>query len=235
MVSLVAFDLDRTLALSKQPRDNEMAEALASLLQVAHVAIISGGDWPQFEKQIAARLPPHVDRSKLFLLPTTGTKLYTFSSESMNETASMPTSSLKLKNPSFYPPSMLRSPQQASAPKKPRARALKTAGARSPPPHLAKKHPLQRKKSEIRTLRRGRRLSELSKIALEEIMFIGDAIFPGGNDYPAFEMGLKTVKIKNPDGTLAAIAGIVACILSDTIQPAKWDGRNLFNGRYSFI
>lgn len=133
-----------------------MAEALTSLLQVAHVAIISGGDWPQFEKQIAARLPPHVDRSKLFLLPTTGTKLYTFSSESMNETASMPTSSLKLKNPSFYPPSMPRSPQQASAPKKPRARALKTAGARSPPPHLAKKHPLQRKKSVIRTLRRGR-------------------------------------------------------------------------------
>ncbi|KAL2826635.1 hypothetical protein BDW59DRAFT_160824 [Aspergillus cavernicola] len=82
MVSLVAFDLDGTLALSKQPLDNEMAEALATLLQVAHVAIISGGDWPQFEKQIAARLSPHADRSKLFLLPTTGTKLYTFSPES---------------------------------------------------------------------------------------------------------------------------------------------------------
>ncbi|KAL2826634.1 HAD-like domain-containing protein [Aspergillus cavernicola] len=57
-----------------------------------------------------------------------------------------------------------------------------------------------------------RRLSEHSRIALEEMMFIGDAIFPGGNDYPAFELGLKTVKVKNPDGTLAAIAGIVACL-----------------------
>lgn len=59
-----------------------MAEALASLLQVAHVAIIFGGDWPQFEKQIVARLPPHADISKLLLLPTIGTKLYTFSPKS---------------------------------------------------------------------------------------------------------------------------------------------------------
>ncbi|KAL4780051.1 HAD-like domain-containing protein [Aspergillus varians] len=57
-----------------------------------------------------------------------------------------------------------------------------------------------------------RRLSEHSRTALEEMVFVGDAIFPGGNDYPAFELGLKTVKVKNPDGTLAAIAGIVACL-----------------------
>jgi len=43
-------------------------------------------------------------------------------------------------------------------------------------------------------------------------MFIGDAIFPGGNDYPAEQLGLDVVKVKNVDGTLAAIAGIVACL-----------------------
>jgi phosphomannomutase len=34
-----------------------MGEALADLLGVAHVAVISGGDWPQFLKQVANRLP----------------------------------------------------------------------------------------------------------------------------------------------------------------------------------
>jgi HAD superfamily hydrolase (TIGR01484 family) len=57
-----------------------------------------------------------------------------------------------------------------------------------------------------------RRLSKESGIPLEQIMFIGDAIFPGGNDYPAFELGLETVRVRDPEGTLAAIAGIVACL-----------------------
>src|SRR3546814_9377052 len=54
-----------------------MGDALARLLQVAHVAVISGGDWPQFDKQVASRLPERADRSRLWLMPTTGTKLYT--------------------------------------------------------------------------------------------------------------------------------------------------------------
>ena len=50
MKELVAFDLDGTLAESKQPLQEPMGEALANLLEVAHVAVISGGDWPQFLK-----------------------------------------------------------------------------------------------------------------------------------------------------------------------------------------
>ena len=57
-----------------------------------------------------------------------------------------------------------------------------------------------------------KRLADASGIPLKEIMFIGDAIFPGGNDYPAKEIGLETVRVKDPVGTLAAIAGIVACL-----------------------
>src|SRR3546814_9557195 len=53
MKALIAFDLDGTLADSKQPLDERMGQALADLLAVAEVAIISGGDWPQFDKQVA--------------------------------------------------------------------------------------------------------------------------------------------------------------------------------------
>ncbi|MBV8237663.1 MAG: HAD-IIB family hydrolase, partial [Sphingomonas sp.] len=78
MKRLVAFDLDGTLAESKQAIQPDMAEALADLLTVADVAVISGGDWPQFDKQVASRLPARADVAKLWLMPTTGTKLYTF-------------------------------------------------------------------------------------------------------------------------------------------------------------
>jgi hypothetical protein len=37
-----------------------------------------GDDWPQFEKQVAQRLPARADASKLWLMPTTGTKLYRY-------------------------------------------------------------------------------------------------------------------------------------------------------------
>lgn len=78
MISLVAFDLDGTLAESKQPITDTMGEALADLLAVSHVAIISGGDWPQFNKQVALRLPVRANISRLWLMPTTGTKLYRY-------------------------------------------------------------------------------------------------------------------------------------------------------------
>ncbi len=75
MKKLVIFDLDGTLAESKAAIDEEMASILSNLLTVVQVAIISGGDWPQFQKQILAHLPP-TDLQKLSILPTCGTKYY---------------------------------------------------------------------------------------------------------------------------------------------------------------
>ncbi|MEK7343368.1 MAG: HAD family hydrolase, partial [Pseudomonadota bacterium] len=46
---------------------------------------------------------------------------------------------------------------------------------------------------------------------ISEMLFIGDALFPGGNDYPAKELGLDTVRVRDPQETLAVIAAIVAC------------------------
>ena len=56
-----------------------------------------------------------------------------------------------------------------------------------------------------------KKLREASGIELDTMLFIGDAIFPGGNDYPAKELGLDTVRVRDPEETLAVIAAIVAC------------------------
>jgi len=71
---LIVFDLDGTLAESRSSHDAEMATLLGTLLEIVKVAGISGGNWPQFEKQLLANLP-HDERLKnLSLLPTCGTK-----------------------------------------------------------------------------------------------------------------------------------------------------------------
>ena len=57
MKKLIVFDLDGTLAESKSSLDAEMSTLLHDLLGVVKVAVISGGDWPQFEKQVLSHLP----------------------------------------------------------------------------------------------------------------------------------------------------------------------------------
>ncbi len=54
---LIVFDLDGTLAESKSSLDPEMSALIHDLLGIVKVAVISGGDWLQFEKQVLSGLP----------------------------------------------------------------------------------------------------------------------------------------------------------------------------------
>lgn len=249
MISLVAFDLDGTLAESKQPLKDDMGETLAGLLAVAHVAVISGGDWPQFFKQIVSRLPKHADVSRLFLMPTTGTKLYTYrpdSAEWKPVYEELFTPEQRAHIIAAFDASLTATnfvPEQTWGERiedRGSQITFSALGQQAPvhakeiwDPDFAKRKIIQ---ADLRTRLPGlsinmggatsiditkegvdkgyglRRLSAASGIPLEEMMFIGDAIFPGGNDYPAKQMGMETVSVKNPDGTLAAVAGITACL-----------------------
>lgn len=247
MISLVAFDLDGTLAESKQPLKDSMGEALADLLAVAHVAVISGGDWPQFQKQIASRLPERADVSKLWLMPTTGTKLYTHREGQWNAVyADLFSDDAKRNILTAFDASLEATgftPEQTWGERiedRGSQITFSALGQQAPihakevwDPDFAKRKIIQadlRQRLPDLSINMGgatsiditqkgvdkgyglKRLRDASGIPLEQMMFIGDAIFPGGNDYPAKEIGLKTVRVKDPDGTLAAIAGIVACL-----------------------
>jgi phosphomannomutase len=56
------------------------------------------------------------------------------------------------------------------------------------------------------------KLAKNSGISTADMIFIGDAIFPGGNDYPPFEAGIDCVKVKTTDDTRSAIDAIVICL-----------------------
>ncbi|MBM6576284.1 HAD-IIB family hydrolase [Microvirga sp. SRT01] len=246
MKQLVAFDLDGTLAESKQPLKEPMGEALADLLGVANVAVISGGDWPQFDKQVASRLPERADRTKLWLMPTTGTKLYTykdgawsavyaelFSEEQRKEIVAAFNASLEATG--FVPEQVWgeRIEDRGSQ------ITFSALGQQAPidakehwDPDFAKRKIIQADLKQrlpglsinmggatsIDITQKGvdkayglKKLRDASGIPLDSMMFIGDAIFPGGNDYPAKELGLDTVRVRDPEETLSVIAAIVAC------------------------
>lgn len=75
--SLIAFDLDDTLAPSKSPMPQRMARALSSLLDTTQVCIISGGQFSQFEQQVLNALTATEKQlENLHLMPTCGTRYF---------------------------------------------------------------------------------------------------------------------------------------------------------------
>ncbi len=72
---LIVFDLDKTLAESKQEIDDEMAALLIALLRKKKVAVISGGAFTQFQKQFVGKLRGG-NLTSLFLFPTCGSAFY---------------------------------------------------------------------------------------------------------------------------------------------------------------
>ncbi|MGN6269696.1 MAG: HAD-IIB family hydrolase [Sphingomonas sp.] len=247
MKKLIAFDLDGTLAASKQPLEADMAEALADLLRVADVAVISGGDWPQFNKQVASRLPQRADRARLWLMPTTGTKLYTFRDGQWSAVyAELFADDEKQKIIAAFDESLKAT---GFVPEKSWGERIEDRGSQITFSALGQQAPLDAKEkwdpdhakrkviqadlrkrlpglainiggsTSIDVTREGvdkayglKKLSEESGIALDAMLFLGDAIFPGGNDYPAKELGLDTVRVRDPQETIAVIAGLVACL-----------------------
>lgn len=79
MKKVIAFDLDDTLAVTKSPISDEMAELLGKLVEKYDVCVISGGNIEQFHKQVVDRLtiPKHL-LGKFHLMPTCGTRYYRY-------------------------------------------------------------------------------------------------------------------------------------------------------------
>ncbi|MGH9961132.1 MAG: HAD-IIB family hydrolase, partial [Pyrinomonadaceae bacterium] len=64
-----------------------------------------------------------------------------------------------------------------------------------------------------------RKLRDILGIAIQEMLFIGDALFPGGNDYPAKEAGAVSIQVRDPNETKRVIEAIIACL--DCVQRTR--------------
>ena len=247
MKTLIAFDLDGTLALSKQPLDDEMADLLARLTRVAMVDIISGGDWPQFEKQVVSRMPATARLENFIIQPTTGTKLYRYADGAWTRLYGDMFSAEESRR---IRDALATAVAQAGyAGERTWGEQIEDRGLQITFSALGQQAPLEAKdvwdpdhakRKQVQALlqpmlpgfsiniggatsiditREGidkayglRRLSETVNVPLDAILFLGDAIFPGGNDYPAKTLGLDTVRVRDVAETKSVIAGVIACL-----------------------
>jgi phosphomannomutase len=57
-----------------------------------------------------------------------------------------------------------------------------------------------------------RKLRDVIGVPIAEMIFVGDAVFPGGNDYPAKEAGALSIEVRDPGETKRVIEAILACL-----------------------
>ena len=55
-----------------------------------------------------------------------------------------------------------------------------------------------------------KKLRKTLDIAISDMIFAGDAIFPGGNDYPAKLAGVEFIRVRDPQETKRVIEAICA-------------------------
>jgi HAD superfamily hydrolase (TIGR01484 family) len=246
MKKLIVFDLDGTLAKSKSSIDSEMAALLHELLGIVKVAVISGGGWPQFEKQVLAHLPQDESLKQLSLLPTCGTQFYQYNGDWDKLYAEDFTVDEKEKIVSSLKDAMKEAGFKAE---KAWGKVIEDRGSQITFSALGQQAPLtekakwdsdfsKRKKIKVIldklipgfSVRLGGttsidvtkpgidkaygigKLRDTLGIAIHEMIFIGDAIFPGGNDYPAKEAGVVSIRVKDPEESKRVIETIIACL-----------------------
>ncbi len=73
---LMAFDLDGTLAESKQRVTAEMGNLLAELTHKMPVAVLSGASFRQFETQLIPAIPSDANFKNFYLFPTNAGQCY---------------------------------------------------------------------------------------------------------------------------------------------------------------
>ncbi|THY73447.1 hypothetical protein D6C93_10454 [Aureobasidium pullulans] len=200
MITLIAFDLDSILVESKEAIKSDIAEALSELLAVAYQLVYA----ELFSDQERLNI---IKAFELSLSATGFTPEQTWGQRIEDRGSQITFSALGQQAPvrekEHWDPDLAK-------------RKVIQADLRTRLPGLSIN---MGGTTSIDITREGvdkgyglKNLRDTSGIPLEQMMVIGDAIFPGGNDYPAKEIGLDTVRVKNPDGTLAAIAAIVACL-----------------------
>lgn len=262
-VRAVIFDLDGTLTESKSFLEPEMGALLARLLLKMPVAIMSGGAYQQFEKQLLAGMPAFANFANLFLFPTSASTCYTWKDNAWQHLYHNPFSEeertrvLEALNESLKetgldkPPPQLWGPQVEDRGSQITWSAL---GQQAPiemkkiwDPDRAKRKPLQQAlikrlpgfsiranaSNSIDITREGmtkaygvRRFSEIMNAPIESMLYVGDALFPGGNDEIVKTTPILTQQVFGPKET----AKVIEKLIDDADSTAREGARQEHSG-----
>ena len=237
-MTIIAADLDGTLALSKSSIDEEMAALISEILQKTKFVIISGGEINQFLTQVVNKLDPNSKFSNLILFPTCGTSCWVFKEDEWKReyheefSAYQKNRIIETLMPYVLPNSY--------------GDVIEDRGGQITFSALGQKAPLEVKQgwdpsrtkrkdiiSKIQTTlsefeiriggttsiditRKGidkayaiKKMEEKFGIKKENILFFGDALEPGGNDYAVEQCGVRCMAVSGPEETKKILEKVI--------------------------
>lgn len=243
---LVAFDLDDTLAPSKSPLPQRMAEALRQLLDCTQVAVISGGALPQFQLQLLENLGANPEQlNQLHLMPTCGTRYCRFEGGQLVDVYNHPLPESTRRR--------VKDALEAAARglglwvENPWGEVIEDRGSQITFSALGQAAPLDAKRAwdpdgkkraalvdevsasvpdlEVRSggstsvdvTQRGidkaygmARLEQATGLGRADVLFIGDRLDEGGNDYPVKAAGWRTQAVSDWEDTASYLEALLA-------------------------
>lgn len=246
--TVLAFDLDGTLAVTKSPITDRMATLLTQLLEHYRVCVITGGTFDQVRQHVIKRLPAKPERlNNLHVMPTSGTRYYRYDEQTQDWVVQyskdltedqkkeiIPVVEASAKELGFW----IDHPVGEIIEDRGTQITYSALGQRATPedkkawdPDGSKKKALREKvqpqlpdyevringKTSIDTTVAGidkafgmQQLIEALHIDKSEILFIGDDLFEGGNDYPVKAFGIDCIHVDRWEDTAFVVEGILA-------------------------
>jgi HAD superfamily hydrolase (TIGR01484 family) len=243
---LVVFDLDGTLAESKERMMPEMGELLEALLTKMPVAVMSGASFKQFEAQFLPYLPDSARLEHLYLFADNAAQCYVFDSGKWRTHYDH---SFTLEEKKLVMQELKAAMAETGFDKLPEhvwgeriedreAQITFSALGQQAPIEEKERYDPTRKKREplYEALRRRlpdfsiglnaatsiditrhditkaygiKRLVEMSGISVSEMLYVGDALEEGGNDFVVMQSGVQTHPVLGPEETVLVIKEIL--------------------------
>ena len=249
---LIVFDLDGTLTDSKQPLAPKISELLKSLLARVPVAVIGGGSFLSFRRQLLAPLnASDGELSRLFLFSTNGAGFFRFQNGHWQVVyLERLTAAEKRKIFSAFEQILPAAGFKSSLPLN---KLIEDRGSQITFSALGQNAPLDKKliwdsdrfkrkqiKSALTPLlpdfnisiagttsidvtRRGlnksyglKQMEHHLNIPLSQMLFIGDALYSGGNDEPVLSSGVSTRRVSGPSETEKIIRELISTPILNT-------------------
>jgi HAD superfamily hydrolase (TIGR01484 family) len=244
---VIVCDLDGTLAESKATIESSMVDSIISVLQTQYFAVISGGDWTQFEHQFLGAFMTHenvndIRFDHLLIFPTSGAecRMYDVDTQTWKQVYDMLLSQSekeKIMHAFDVVISELSEKLQMNTGGEygvlveDRGEQITFSGCGQNAPLSVKSvwDPDQAKRNQIIDMlmqyipefditmggmtsidvtQKGinkayaiQKIKDILSVETRDIVFIGDALYPGGNDSIARTSGVECIQVSGPKET----------------------------------
>jgi HAD superfamily hydrolase (TIGR01484 family) len=235
--SIIAADLDGTLAEGGKLIDAEMKGLIVKLLKHKKFVVISGNGWDRLQEHLINLLSSRAELSNLYVFPTNAAMMYKYSGNGWKKIYS---EDLSLKEKQKIIATFEKAAKESGfvQPKRVYGEQVEDRGAQITFLALGRKAPLRARKdwdpgmtkrvklrsyvgkhlpefdvmisglTAIDVVRKGmdkaygiKRMIKELKCTTDDVLYVGDMMYKGGNDYPVIKTGVYCIPVKSVEET----------------------------------